>query len=97
VYENFPSTVERVRLMLVNPAIMTTTEKNDFGWIADHVQLCVGVFVIHALSHGTYKLFSLGNNPSPDHKRFEFNTNEERSRYIFGGKFSGRKADQGPN
>jgi hypothetical protein len=55
------------------------------------------VFVIHALSHGTYKLFSLGNNPSPDHKRFEFNTNEERSRYIFGGKFSGRKADQGPN
>jgi len=71
VWEDFDSTVERVRLMLVSKGIMTTKEVADYGWISFQPELCLAIFVRYALSHGTeyFKLYSLADGPNNDMPR----------------------------
>ncbi|KAH7067197.1 hypothetical protein FB567DRAFT_258385 [Paraphoma chrysanthemicola] len=89
VKEDFPSTVERVRLLLVNPEIMTPADVRNFGWVRREIDVCIGVFVRHALKHGTYMLASLGTEPDPDHPRRKLSDGEMET-YIWGGKFAAK-------
>jgi hypothetical protein len=89
VYEDFDSTVERIRLLLVNPGILTRAETMDFGWMRREIDMCIGVFVRHAMRHGTYKLWSLGTEPDPDHPRRKL-TEEDQDTYIYGGKLAAK-------
>ncbi|KAH8719133.1 hypothetical protein GQ44DRAFT_762187 [Phaeosphaeriaceae sp. PMI808] len=90
VYEDFDSTIERVRLLLVNPEILTKAELDDIGWLRADVRLCIAIFVRHAVRHDTYKLFSLGKESNPDHPRRKLNE-EEKDTYVFGGKFAAKR------
>ena len=91
VYEDFASTIERVRLMLINPSMMTSAEMDDYSWIRDEPDTCITIFVRHAIRHGTFKLHSLGTNPDPDHPRRKVHDDT----YIYGGKFAARKPKSG--
>jgi hypothetical protein len=90
VYEDFASTIERIRLLLVNPDIMTTAELEDFGFVRDDVRLCIAVFIRHAVRHGTYRLWSLGVNPDPDHPRRSLEP-KEMDKYIYGGRLAAKR------
>lgn len=69
-YEDFPSTIERLRLCLVNPDILTPSERTKFTRVIKQgEQLCIRIFVRHAIRHGTYDLYSLGPDASPDFPR----------------------------
>ncbi|KAF1831273.1 hypothetical protein BDW02DRAFT_650021 [Decorospora gaudefroyi] len=69
-YEDFPSTIERLRLSLTNPCVLTPEELTKFSRLADGpVQVVVSIFVRHMICHGKYELHSLGVNPSPDFPR----------------------------
>lgn len=65
-YEDFPSTIERLRLCLISPEILTPDEFNKFVRVADQSeQLCIRIFVRHAIRHGNYLLYSLGAVANP--------------------------------
>ncbi|KAF2032776.1 hypothetical protein EK21DRAFT_86791 [Setomelanomma holmii] len=89
VFEDFDSTVERLRLLLVNPTIMSRAETKSFGWMRREIEMCIGTFVRHADVHGSYKLWSLGTEPDPDHPRQKV-TEENQDTYLFGGKFAAK-------
>ncbi|KAI1516333.1 hypothetical protein L13192_04790 [Pyrenophora tritici-repentis] len=66
VHEDFPSTIERLRLCLINASLLTSYELGKFMRIASMgPQTCVRVFVRHAIRHGPYRLHSLGDGPNP--------------------------------
>ncbi|KAF2822335.1 hypothetical protein CC86DRAFT_385319 [Ophiobolus disseminans] len=91
VYEDFDSTIERVRLMLIDSTIMTPAEIKDYGWIRDHPDICAAVFIRHAIRHDIFKCHSLGKGPSPDHPRRK----DHDATYIYGDKFSARMPKPG--
>lgn len=71
-YEDFPSTMERLRLCLVNARLLTAAERCKFSLVvAQGEQLCIRIFVRHAVRRGAYELFSLGVAASPDFPRKE--------------------------
>ncbi|KAE8833563.1 hypothetical protein HRS9139_05382 [Pyrenophora teres f. teres] len=70
LHEDFPSTIERLRLCLINASLLTPYELNKFMRIASMgPQMCVRIFVRHAIRHGPYRLHSLGNGPNPCYPR----------------------------
>jgi hypothetical protein len=85
IYEDFQSTIERFRLLLVNEGILSRAEIADFGSLRAKTGTCIAVFVRHAIVHGPYRLHSLGNAPDPDLSREDV-TEENQDSYIFGGK-----------
>jgi hypothetical protein len=69
-YEDFPLTIERLRLTLLNSELLTTSEMSKFMRVTEQgYQLCIRIFVRHAVRHGTYRLFSLGRDPNPEFPR----------------------------
>ncbi|KAI4672748.1 uncharacterized protein J4E78_001250 [Alternaria triticimaculans] len=69
-YEDFPFTIERLRLCLLNSELLTAAEMSKFIPVTDQgSQYCLRIFVRHAIVHGPYMLFSLGDNPSPEFPR----------------------------
>ncbi|KAH7355716.1 hypothetical protein BKA66DRAFT_613376 [Pyrenochaeta sp. MPI-SDFR-AT-0127] len=78
-YEDFPSTVECLRLSLVNPAVLTAAETVQFACVRPQVQLCVEILVRHAIRQHTYPLFSLGYAPSCDFPRVEADTTQTKA------------------
>ncbi|CAO2649737.1 Nn.00g010290.m01.CDS01 [Neocucurbitaria sp. VM-36] len=69
-YEDFPSTVESLRLALINPDVLTAPEIKLFSSrVTKDVDMCVGIFVRHAIRHEPFPLFSLGDAPSRDFPR----------------------------
>ncbi|KAF1846131.1 uncharacterized protein K460DRAFT_406353 [Cucurbitaria berberidis CBS 394.84] len=68
-YEDFPSTMDCLRLALINPAVLTAAETTKFDPVKNMVQLCVSIFVRHAIRHETWPLFSMGLAPSRDFPR----------------------------
>ncbi|KAG9194092.1 hypothetical protein G6011_04127 [Alternaria panax] len=69
-YEDFPLTIECLRLTLLNSETLTPKELSKFMKVAEQgSQMCVRIFVRHAIRHGPYQLFSLGRDPSPDFPR----------------------------
>lgn len=69
-YEDFPLTIERLRLTLLNSETLNAGELSKMRCITDQgSQMCIRIFVRHAARHGPYQLFSLGRDPSPDFPR----------------------------
>ncbi|KAI4962021.1 hypothetical protein J4E86_001051 [Alternaria arbusti] len=69
-YEDFPFTIERLRLCLLNSELLTPAEMSKFISVTEQgSQYCLRIFVRHAIVHGSYMLFSLGDNPSPEFPR----------------------------
>ncbi|KAI4704241.1 hypothetical protein J4E81_001306 [Alternaria sp. BMP 2799] len=69
-YEDFPFTIERLRLCLLNSELLTPAEMSKFIPVTEQgSQYCLRIFVRHAIVHGSYMLFSLGDNPSPEFPR----------------------------
>jgi hypothetical protein len=87
VSESFPSTIERVRLMLVNPGIMTQAEMDDFSWIRNEPDMCVQIFLRYLRDNGRFPLSSLGSHSHPDHPR-RVNPGDA---WIYGGRFAARR------
>ena len=78
VHEDFPSTIERLRLCLINAALLTSQELNKYMRIASMgPQTCVRIFVRHAIHHGPYPLHSLGNAPNPSFPRPQQDSTEQ--------------------
>jgi hypothetical protein len=73
----------------VNRDILSRAEIDDFGTLRDQRDVCIGVFVRHAIVHGNYKLHTLGTSPSPDQPRRPV-TEVNHDTYIFGGKLAMR-------
>ncbi|KAH7406610.1 hypothetical protein DE146DRAFT_398114 [Phaeosphaeria sp. MPI-PUGE-AT-0046c] len=92
IHEDFESTIERIRLLLINPQILTDAETKDIGELRDDKSLCVAVFVRHFLNHGPYKLHSLGHEPDPDHPRHKTSV-EDPQKHIYGGKMSRKRGN----
>ncbi|KAF2848534.1 hypothetical protein T440DRAFT_509424 [Plenodomus tracheiphilus IPT5] len=69
--EDNPATVEKVRLALANSDLLTAQEKKDYLYLKqyDRHQLCIDIFVRHAVHHGTVRLWSHGNMPSREFPR----------------------------
>ncbi|KAH4936480.1 hypothetical protein HBI39_113120 [Parastagonospora nodorum] len=88
VYEDFDSTVERIRLLLINKDILTRAEIKDFGWIRTKWPWCVGVLVRHALNHGPYPLATLDKEPHPDHVRQKVKKPEDQDIYVYCGRLA---------
>jgi hypothetical protein len=88
IWEDFDSTVERIRLLLVNRKALTKAEIKDFAWLAKKRGLCVAVFVRHAINHGPYKLASLGELPDRNHVRYKVKKPADEYIYIYGGHLS---------
>ncbi|KAF1916664.1 hypothetical protein BDU57DRAFT_574831 [Ampelomyces quisqualis] len=87
IYEDFETTVERFRLLLVNPDILSRAEIADFGFLRDSHAICIQVFVRHFIRHGEYKLHSFGKDPDPLYPR-RILTEEYQDSYIFAGKLA---------
>ncbi|KAI4623582.1 hypothetical protein J4E80_003393 [Alternaria sp. BMP 0032] len=69
-YEDFPFTIERLRLCLLNSELLTPAEMSKFIAVTEQgSQYCLRIFVRHAIVHGSYMLYSLGDNPSPEFPR----------------------------
>ena len=69
-YEDFPFTIECLRLTLLNSKTLTPRELSKFTRITEQgSQMCIRIFVRHAVRHGPYLLSSLGPDPSPDFPR----------------------------
>jgi hypothetical protein len=89
IHEDFESTVERFRLLLANPDILSRAEIADFGFFRDNHAICIQVFVRHYINHGDYQLHSLGKDPDPDHPRRTV-TEEYQDTYVYAGKLAMR-------
>ncbi|KAJ5063176.1 hypothetical protein J3E74DRAFT_403338 [Bipolaris maydis] len=69
-YIDFPSTIDTLRLYLVNKAHLTPKELLEFSSVVVRGEmLCVRMFVRHAINHWTYDLYSLGTHQSPYFQR----------------------------
>ncbi|CAN9181966.1 hypothetical protein CUC08_Gglean002842 [Alternaria sp. MG1] len=69
-YEDFPLTIERLRLTLLNSETLTPKELSKFTKVTElGSQMCIRIFVRHASTQGPYLLFSLGRDPNPDLRR----------------------------
>ncbi|EMD64052.1 hypothetical protein COCSADRAFT_160299 [Bipolaris sorokiniana ND90Pr] len=69
-YIDFPSTIDTLRLYLVNKAHLTPKEMLEFsGVVVQGEMLCIRIFVRHAMRHSTYDLHSLGTHQSPHFQR----------------------------
>ncbi|RAR10473.1 membrane bound c2 domain-containing protein [Stemphylium lycopersici] len=83
-YEDFPSTIERLRLRLINPEILTPDEFTKFARVADQgEQLCIRIFVRHAIRHGNYPLYSLGAEANPRFPRSRKTDGSQHQRRKF--------------
>ncbi|KAL5116318.1 hypothetical protein ACEQ8H_005776 [Pleosporales sp. CAS-2024a] len=90
IHESFQSTVERIRLLLINKEVLTRAEIQDFGWLRDKADWCVGVLVRHAMHHGAYPLATLGKEPNRDLARRKSLGPDEQDSYMYGGKLAVR-------
>ncbi|KAH6883269.1 hypothetical protein BKA58DRAFT_465121 [Alternaria rosae] len=69
-YEDFPFTIERLRLCLLNSELLTPAEMSKFIPITERgSQHCLRIFARHAIVHGPYMLYSLGEDPSQEFPR----------------------------
>ncbi|KAI4646711.1 hypothetical protein J4E93_004934 [Alternaria ventricosa] len=69
-YEDFPLTIECLRLCLLNSELLTRAEMSKFIPIAEQGSFhCLQIFIRHAIVHGSYMLYSLGDDPSPEFPR----------------------------
>jgi hypothetical protein len=96
IYEDFDSTVERIRLLLINKEILTRAEIKDFGWVRSKWPWCVGIFVRHAINHGPYPLASLGKEPNRNHVRNKAKKPEDEDIYIYCGRLAVKYVTQMP-
>jgi hypothetical protein len=87
VSESFPSTIERVRMMLVAHNVMTPAEMDDFSWIRNEPDMCMQIFLRYARDNGPFPLYTLGTNSHPDHPR-RVNPGDN---WIYGGRFAARR------
>ncbi|KAI4689827.1 uncharacterized protein J4E84_004007 [Alternaria hordeiaustralica] len=69
-YQDFPFTIERLRLCLLNSELLTPAEMSQFIPVTERGSLhCLRIFIRHAIVHGSYMLYSLGDDPSPEFPR----------------------------
>lgn len=69
-HEDFPSTIDRLRLCLINAALLTQQEMTKYMRVTSMgPQMCVRIFVRHAIRHGKYRLYSLGDGANPSFPR----------------------------
>ncbi|EUC45398.1 hypothetical protein COCMIDRAFT_36875 [Bipolaris oryzae ATCC 44560] len=65
-YIDFASTIDTLRLYLVNKAHLTPKELLEFSVVAVKGEsLCIRIFVHYAMRHCNYDLYSLGTHQSP--------------------------------
>ncbi|KAJ4363957.1 hypothetical protein N0V83_009410 [Neocucurbitaria cava] len=67
--DNFPSTIDSIRLALINPELLLDWEVKTFKRVTPNQSLCISIIVRHALTFGHVPIFSLGTEENPEFPR----------------------------